>query len=53
MNSLLLIGSFMLGACSGAFCVFLQQRGIRHRLHKEITDQLDKALFDPTRRERQ
>jgi uncharacterized membrane protein len=50
MNSLLIVGSFVLGAGSGGLCVFLQQRGIRDRFHKEITDQLDRALFGPIRR---
>jgi uncharacterized membrane protein len=53
MNSLLIVGSFMLGAGSGALCVFLQQRGIRVRFRKEITDQLEQALFGSTRRWRQ
>lgn len=40
----------MLGAGSGGLCVFLQQRGIRVRFRKEITDQLDEALYGPIRR---
>lgn len=53
MDRLLIVGVFMLGAGSGGLCVFLQQRGIRERFHKEITSQLDKALFGPLRRWRQ
>ena len=53
MNSLLIVGSFMLGAGSGGFCVFLQQRGLRDRFHKEITLQLDQALFGLMRQRRQ
>jgi len=53
MFPLLIVGVFMLGAGSGGLCVFLQQRGIRARFHKEITDQLDQALFGHIRQWRQ
>jgi uncharacterized membrane protein len=53
MDPLLIVGVFMLGAGSGGFCVFLQQRGIRDRFRREIIDQLDEALFGPIRRWRQ
>lgn len=52
-NTLLILGYFMLGAGSGGLCVFLQQRGIRARFRKEITDQLDQAVDGPIRRRRQ
>ena len=36
MNSLLIVGSFMLGAGSGGFCVFLQQRGFEIDFVKKL-----------------
>jgi uncharacterized membrane protein len=50
MDPLLILGILTLGAGAGGLCVLLQQRGIRDRFHKEITDELDKALFGPVRR---
>jgi hypothetical protein len=52
MDPLLILGIFTLGASAGGLCVLLHQRGIRSKFHKEITDQLDKALFGPVRRQR-
>lgn len=52
MNPLFVLGIFTLGAGAGGLCVWVQQRGIRSRFRKEITDQLDKALFDPIRRKK-
>jgi hypothetical protein len=53
MDRLLIVGVFILGAGSGGLCVFLRQQGIRARFRKEITNQLDQALFGPIRRWRQ
>jgi hypothetical protein len=52
MNSLLIVGIFALGASAGGLCVLLQQMGIRARFRNEIEDQLERALFDPVRRNR-
>jgi hypothetical protein len=48
----LTLGVFMLGAGAGGLCILLQQMGIRSRMKKEITNQLDKALFGPIRQQR-
>jgi hypothetical protein len=52
MDSLLIVGVFVLGASIGGLCVLLHQIGIRSQFKDEIEDQLDKALFDPVRRNR-
>jgi len=45
MDPLLIVGIFTLGAGAGGLCIFLQQRSIRARFLKEITDELERALF--------
>jgi hypothetical protein len=52
VDRFLMLGVFMLGTGVGGLCILLQQMGIRSRLKKEITNQLDKALFGPVRQQR-
>jgi hypothetical protein len=52
MDTLLIVGVFILGAGSGGLCVMIHQKSLRSAFKKELEDQIDKTLFESVRRKR-